>query len=166
MSTDDSFSEDKDKSSASDCVALEQRINSRTTISAKAKSKFDLIYSSRSALKDELVYQLSSCIKINWNTLETFYKYHDRAKSVLYRINLYDLSVIDIRADQSKGIFIINISDLLPTLRNQLEQLRRSDLRGFDELVTEAIQTLLEGIDQRYYHVAGLAYKVTWRFDS
>jgi hypothetical protein len=165
MATENRFSEDKDKSSAGDCVASERKIPNTKTISAKVKSISGLNYSSKAALKDELVYQLSSCIKINWNTLETFYKYHDRAKSVLYRINLYDLSVIDIRADQSKGVFVINISDLLPALRNQLEQLRRSDPKGFDELVTEAIQTLFEGINKRYYHIAGLPYKVTWRFE-
>jgi hypothetical protein len=103
---------------------------------------------------------------MNWHTMEISHKYHERAKSVLYRINLYNLSAIDVRgATQSKGIFVINTNDLLPPLRNELEQLKRSDPRGFDEIVTEAIQTLLEGINERYYHIAGLSYKVTWRFE-
>ena len=160
MDTKNRLSEDKDKSSV---CSSEQRLPSSTTVSAKAKSKSQICYLSRAALKDELVYQLSSRIRMNWHTLETSNKYHDRAKSVLYRINLYDVSAIDVMAAQSKGIFVIKTHDLLSPLRNELEQLKRSDPRGFDEIVTEAIQTLLEGINERYYHIVGLPYKVTWR---
>ena len=103
---------------------------------------------------------------MNWDALEISYKYHERAKSVLYRINLYDLSAIDITADESKGIFVINTSDLSPSLRDELEQLKVSDPKGFDELVTEVVQTILEGMNKRYYHIAGLPYKVTWRFEA
>ena len=145
---------------------LERNVPIRTAISAKAKGKSGRIYSSRSALKDDLVCQLSSQVKMNWNTLEISSKYHERAKSVLYRINLYDLSAVDIAVDESKGIFVINTSDLTPTLRNELEQFKKSDPRGLDEVVTEAVQILLEGINKRYYHTAGLPYKVTWRFES
>jgi hypothetical protein len=101
---------------------------------------------------------------MNLKTLDIIDKYHEQAKSVLYRINLYDFSAIDIAADESKGIFVINTSDLSPTLYNELEQLRGSDPKAFDEVVTEAVQTILEGINKRYYHIAGLPYKVTWRF--
>jgi hypothetical protein len=99
-------------------------------------------------------------------TFETIDKYHERAKSVLYRINLYDLSLFDITAVKSKGIFIINASDISASLSHELETLKESDPRGFDELVTEAIQAILEGINKRYYHIAGLPYKVTWRFED
>ena len=164
MSTDIRFSKDKDKSSSGDYAVSEWRVLSRTIVSAKAKSKSRLVYSSRSALKDELTYQLSSAVKMNLKTLDIIDKYHEQAKSVLYRINLYDFSAIDIAADESKGIFVINTSDLSPTLCNELEQLRGSDPKAFDEVVTEAVQTILEGINKRYYHIAGLPYKVTWRF--
>lgn len=163
MSTENRFSEHKDKSCSAD---PERNISGRTTVSAKAQSKSRLIHLSRSALKDELVFQLSSRVKMNWYTLEISNKYHEMAKSVLYRINLYDLSAIDITADDSKGIFVINISDLSRALCNELEQLKRSDPKAFDEIVTEAVQILLEGINKRYYHVAGLPYKVTWRFET
>ncbi len=116
------------------------------------------------ALKDELTYQLSSA-KMNLKTFEIIDKYHEQAKSVLYRINLYDFSAIEIASAESKGIFVINTSDLSPTLYHELEQLKRSDPKGFDEVVTEAVQTILEGINKRYYHIAGLWYKVTWRFE-
>jgi hypothetical protein len=131
MSTDIRFSEDKDKSCS---VDPERNVPNRTTISAKAKSISGLVYSSRSALKDELVYQLSSTVKMNLKTFEIISKYHEQAKSVLYRINLYDFSAIDIAADKSKGIFVINTSDLSPTLCNELEQLKGSDPKAFDEV--------------------------------
>jgi hypothetical protein len=53
---------------------LERNVPIRTIISAKVRSKSGLTYSSRSALKDELVYQISSRIRINWHTFETSYK--------------------------------------------------------------------------------------------
>ncbi len=136
-----------------------------TIVSPEANIKSEVIHSSKPALKDKLVYQLSSTVKMNWNTLQITNKYHEKAKSVLYRINLYDFSAVDISTCQSEGIFVINKSDLSPTLCDELEQLKSSDPRAFDEIVTEAIQTLLEGVNKRYYHVAGLPYKVTWRFD-
>jgi hypothetical protein len=158
MSTANKHSEDKDKSYADDYAI-------QTVLSARAKRKSGLAYSTRAALKDELVYQLSSRVRMDWDTLEISNKYHERAKSVLFRINLYDLSAVDIMADKSAGIFVINTSDFLPLLCEELEQLKRLDPRGFDELVTEAVQTILEGINKRYYHIAGLPYKVTWRFE-
>src|SRR6476660_9690243 len=66
----------------------EHRVPSRMTLSVKARNKSRLSELSRAALKDELVYQLSSATKINWKTLEIIDKYHERAKSVLYRINV------------------------------------------------------------------------------
>lgn len=75
------------------------------------------------------------------------------------------LLLILLLMDQEGGIFVINTSDLTPTLCSELEQLKRSDPKGFDELVTEGVQTILEGINKRYFHIAGLPYKVTWRFD-
>lgn len=102
---------------------------------------------------------------MNWNTFQSANKYHEKAKSVLYRINLYDFSAVDIATCNSGGIFVINTSDLSPTLYDELEQLKSSDPRAFDELVTESVQTLLEGVNKRYYHVAGLPYRVIWRFE-
>jgi hypothetical protein len=161
LSTRNRFSEDKDKSSVDD---LEQNIPSPTTISARARNKSRLRSLSKGALKDELVYQLSSAAKVDFKTLEIVDKYHEQAKTVLYRINLYDLSAVDIATADSKAIFVINTSDI-KVLYAELERLKSSDPRGFDEVVTEAIQTLLEGVNKGYYHIAGLPYKVTWRFE-
>ena len=127
---------------------------------------------SRAALKDELVYQLSSKIAIDWNrllnqlrfeieidwdALETHQKYQERAEFVLYRINTWNPA--------KPPVFVINTTDLTSSLRSELEQLKNIDPKGFDKLITEAIQTIFEGINARYYHTAGLSYKVAWRFE-
>jgi hypothetical protein len=108
-------------------------------------------------IKDELTYQLSSKCIINWKTLEFTHKYIERAEFVLYRINLWDPA--------TPPVFVINTSDLTPSLRTELERLKSSSPRQFDKIATESIQTLFEGINERYYHVAGLPYKVSWRLD-
>lgn len=125
--------------------------------------------SSKTAIDwDKLVNQLRFEIRIDWDALQTSQKYYEQAKAVLYRINLYDLSVIDINTTstiKSKAVFIINTSDLTRSLRTELEQVHDIDPMGFDKVVTEAVQTLFEGINARYYHITGLSYKVTWRFE-
>lgn len=125
---------------------------------AKATSKTNKNRLSVGAIKDEIIYQLSSKCIINWKTLEITHKYFRRAEFVLYRINLWNPA--------APPVFIINTSDLTPQLYAELEQLKVSSPRQFDKVVTEAVQTLLEGINKRYYHTAGLPYKVTWRFES
>jgi hypothetical protein len=90
MSTENRFSEDKDKPFAGACAATEWKIPSTKTISARTKGISEITYSSRAALKDELVYQLSSRIRMNWHTMEISHKYHERAKSVLYSALLHD----------------------------------------------------------------------------
>ena len=50
---------------------------------------------------------------------------------------------------------MINCSDLKEQLLNELEQLKHCDPRLFDKTVTEAIQSLMESVNQRYYHVSG-----------
>jgi hypothetical protein len=84
-------------------------------------------------------------------------KYYEQAEFILYRINTWN--------HKTPPVFIINTSDLTRLLYSELEQLKAISPRQFDKLVTEAVQTLLEGINKRYYHIAGLPYKVTWRFE-
>jgi hypothetical protein len=57
------------------------------------------------------------------------------------------------------------MSDISKPLLVELDQIKELDFKTFDKLVTEAIQTIMEGLNGRYYHVSGLSYKVTWRFD-
>ena len=102
------------------------------------------------AIFDELVYQLSSAssftIDENTGHIHITHKYYDIAEIVLYRINIWNPST-------------------RPVLQKELEQLKRSDPRLFDRVVTDTIQALMEGINERYYHVSGVAYKISWRFD-
>jgi hypothetical protein len=126
----------------------------------------------KAALRDELVYQLSSKtvidwdklvnqlrfeIKTDWDLLQTTQKYHERAEFVLYRINTWNAA--------TSPVFVINTSDLTQSIRTELDQLQNIDPQGFDRVVTEAIQILFDGINSRYYHITGLSYKVTWRFE-
>jgi hypothetical protein len=118
------------------------------------------------AIKDELVYQLSSTcpyeVVMDDNRLTPYIrfraKYYEQAEFILYRINTWN--------PKTPPVFIINTSDLTKKLQKELEQLQKSDSIGFDKLVTEAVQSLLESVNQRYYHINGIAYKVTWRFES
>jgi hypothetical protein len=109
-------------------------------------------------IKDELTFQLSSTksslIDEKNRDIPTINKYHDHAEFVLYRINLYKPS----------PEFLINRSDLTSRLKNELERLYKSSPKLFEQIVTESVQTILEGVNQRYYHVNGIPYKVTWRF--
>src|SRR5690348_15858403 len=84
-------------------------------------------------------------------------KYYKHAKVVLYRINTWN--------PKTQPVFVINTQDLTKKLQNELEQLRKCDSIGFDELVTEAVQHILESVNRRYYHINGIAYKVTWKFE-
>ena len=61
-------------------------------------------------------------------------------------------------------IFIINTADISKSLYVELEHLKQTNPRAFDKLVTEAIGTIFEGINERYFHVTGLPNKVNWRF--
>jgi hypothetical protein len=114
-----------------------------------------------SYIKEELIYQLSSAslveIDKETNVIHITHKYYDLAEFVLYRINLWNPA--------TPPVFTINTSDLTPSLYTELEQLKVSSPHQFDKVVTEAVQTLLEGINKRYYHIAGLLYKVTWRLE-
>ena len=117
------------------------------------------------AIKDELVYQLSSTcpfeVVMDGKRATPFIrfraKYYDLAEFILYRINTWN--------SKTPPVFVINTSDLTKKLQKEIERLQDKDPLGFDKLVTEAVQSILESINQRYYHVNGIAYKVTWRFE-
>lgn len=115
-------------------------------------------YWTTSAIIDELISQLSSAsvfiIDEDTGTIRIKHKYYDQAEFCLYRINIWKIS----------PVFVINCSDLSKQLQNELEQLKNSDPRLFDKTVTEAIQSLMEGVNQR--HVSGTAFKVSWRFED
>jgi hypothetical protein len=122
------------------------------------KRKVSEIWTS-AAVKDELTFQLSSAISFkiddNSQVIHITHRYYNRADLVLYRINVYE----------PPPDFIINLSDISPKLRSQLEQVYKSSRDAFDRLVTEAVQSILESINQRYYHVSNITYKVRWRFE-
>ena len=115
-----------------------------------------------SYIKDELIYQLSSAslvaIDKETNVIHITHKYYDFAEFILYRINIWN--------PKTPPIFVINTSDLTKKLQKELEQLRQRDSIGFDKLrYRSCAQSILESVNQRYYHINGIAYKVTWRFE-
>jgi hypothetical protein len=124
------------------------------------KEKSDLAGSvlSNAALRDKLVHELGSVATyeiMKDGSIVIRRKYFDAAEHVLYRVNIWS----------SKPLIVINTSDLSQSLRIELEQLRNTDPIRFDKTITEAIESLMTGLNERYYFVSNIAYKVQWRFD-
>jgi hypothetical protein len=114
---------------------------------------------SNAAIRDELSSQLGSkaIYEItNDGHIIIDHKYYDQAEYVLYRVSIW----------KPLPVFVINCSDLKEQLQNELEQLKDCDPRLFDKTVTQAVQSLIESVNQRYYHVSGAAFKVLWRFED
>ncbi|MGB0028837.1 MAG: hypothetical protein WBP64_18575, partial [Nitrososphaeraceae archaeon] len=112
---------------------------------------------SNAALRDKLVHELGSVVthEIKDGSIVIRRKYFITAEHVLYRLNIWS----------SKPLFIINTSNLSQSLRAELEQLKITDPIRFDKTITEAIESLMTGLNERYYLVSNIAYKVKWRFD-
>jgi len=131
-------------------VELESRNVQRTY-------QYDNCSWSTASIVDELIYQLSSACSFTIDEnkqIHISHKYYDRAEFILYRINIYKPS----------PEFVISRSDLTDRLQGELEQLYISSPKTFNKIVTKAVQVILEGVNQRYYHVNRIAYKVRWRF--
>jgi hypothetical protein len=114
---------------------------------------------STAAIRDELSSQLGSAAIYeitNDGHIIIDHKYYTGAEYVLYRVSIW----------KPLPVFVINCSDLSEQLLNELEQLKNRDPMLFDKTVTEAIQSLMESVNQRYYHVSGAAFKVSWRFED
>ena len=126
---------------------------------AIAEERAELQLLSTAAIRDELSSQLGSATIYEITTdghIIIDHKYYTSAKHILYRVSIWKPS----------PVFVINCSDLKEQLLNELEQLKNCDPRLFDKIVTEAIQSLMESINQRYYHVSSTAFNVLWRFED
>lgn len=113
---------------------------------------------SNAALRDKLIHELGSVTTyeiMKDGSIAIRRKYFDAAEYVLYRLNIWS----------SKPLFVINTSDLSQSLYEALEQLKKTDPIRFDKTITEAIESLMIGLNERYYLVSNIAYKVKWRFD-
>jgi hypothetical protein len=83
------------------------------------------------------------------------HKYYDRGEWYLYRVNVW----------QPPPIFVINISDLKQRVKSELKELS-STPECRDDIITKAIGRILESINQRYFHICGIAGKIRWRLDQ
>ena len=141
---------------------IQEEKRSNIIIGTRAESKIEVKVQvlSNAAIRDELVYQLGSAATYEITddkTVRINRKYYDLAGYVPYRINIWPTM---------RPLFVINTSDLSQSLRDELEQLQSCNPNQFDKTVTEAIDSLMEGVNKRYYHVSGVANKIKWRFDS
>ena len=90
------------------------------------------------AIEDELIYSLYAATTLFLHGSNKIFpirqKYVEQAKNILYRINLF----------QPVPIFVINISDIPPSLQKQLEKITLSQKR---DVITGAVARILEDID-------------------
>ena len=111
------------------------------------------------ALKDELIFHLCSinsyCIDEKSGVIRISHKYYDQAESIIYRINVW----------KPPPVFVINESDLIPKLKEELYDLSQSSPETLNRLVTQVVGEILEIVNPRYYHVAGVGANIRWRFE-
>jgi hypothetical protein len=141
-------------------VMTEQK-RDNITLEARSKSKSEINGQvlSNAAIRDELSFRLSSAATYEItkdNHIIINRKYYDRAGNILYRLRIW----------ATPPVFVINTSDLSQQLCDELDRLKNCDPKKFNKTVTEAIESLMEGINNRYYNVSGIAYKISWRFES
>lgn len=108
-------------------------------------------YYTTAALKDRLTKQLSSTLETNGNSENTVYKYHEYAKKLLYKINIF----------KPIPIFEISIVDLSQELIKEFQMLHDETL---NEIVIDAISRLYECVDFDYYRTSEIRGKIKWRF--
>jgi hypothetical protein len=141
------------------CISVSSSPFTNTSTSNREEEEINRPILSSAAIRDELAFQLGSAATreiTNDEHIRIDHKYYARAEYVLYRISIWKIS----------PVFVINCSDLSQQLQEELEKLKKNDTGLFDKTVTEAIQSLMESVNQRYYHVSGVAFKVSWRFED
>jgi hypothetical protein len=110
------------------------------------------------ALQDELTFCLCSVnlyvIREDAKEIHISHKYYDQAESMIYRINEW----------QPLPVFVINISDLIPKLKKELENLLVTP-ETLNRVVIHVICRIFENIDERYYHLSGIMNRIKWRFE-
>jgi hypothetical protein len=142
--------------------------NNNSSFSKKEKNSFNLPWSI-SKIEEELVLHLSSYsdaeIKekdygsinnnTNCNTIEEIvikHPYQEQAKDILYKINLSNRPLK----------FKIYNNTLSPKLKEELNNLHKTNKEAFNEIVTNAVKRLYESIDFQYFHINGIGGKIKW----
>ena len=111
------------------------------------------------AIMDQLIYErfFAKTFNIDFrDQIRTTQKYFDLAKFLSLSSQLIE--------PFHAPIFIIKCFHLSQRLQNKLGDLK-IDHKSFGRVVMDSIQWLLEGINSRYFHISGAAFKTQWRFD-
>ena len=140
--------------------------NNNTSFSKKEENCFNLPWSI-SKIEDELVLHLSSyndleikekdCGNINNSNssikeIVIEHPYQEQAKDIIYKINLANKPLI----------FKIYSNTLSPKLKEELNNLHKTNNEVFTETVTNAVKRLYESIDYQHFHINGIGGKIKW----
>ncbi|HZD36724.1 MAG TPA: hypothetical protein VE130_16080 [Nitrososphaeraceae archaeon] len=110
------------------------------------------------AIEDEIVYSLYGATTLFLHEGNKIFhirqKYVEQAKIILFRINVF----------QPIPVFVINLSDLSPSLKRELKQIMRCP-EILEEVVTNAVARILEDVNPKYFRVSGVRRNIIWRFD-
>jgi hypothetical protein len=113
----------------------------------------------KEGLIDELVFRVGSITSFEINEvtkeISISHKYYDRAEWLIYRINRY------------KPIpeFVFNLSDLTYRSKREVTRLLVSAPATLNDVMTNTVRRIVEAVDPKYYHLAGIHGKIRWRID-
>lgn len=126
--------------------------------SIEGASLSDPDHYTNAAIEDELVYSLYGVTTLILQGSKDGFpirqKYVEQAKKNLYRINVF----------QPIPIFVINTSDLPPSLKKELEKIMHYP-KQLEEIITGAVCRILEDVNPRYFRISGIRRNIKWRID-
>jgi hypothetical protein len=104
------------------------------------------------AIEDNLVSTISShnTAEIDKEGIHIKWRYQDQAKTLIYRINVYD----------PLPEFVIFTEDIPEGLSQQLNDL---DIALRKKVITNAVRRIYESVDPEYFHKNSISGKVKWR---
>ena len=123
-------------------IYLYKRRVGRRRIKQSGKNSI-LIHSTPLPIEDEIVYSLYGATTLFLSDGNKIFpirrKYVEQAKKILHHINVF----------RPVPVFVINMSDISPTLKRELEKITQSEIR---EVITGAVARILEDVDPRFSH--------------
>ena len=108
-----------------------------------------------SEIKEENASNINSNNNNNNNNIKEIvikHPYQEQSKRMLYKINLANRPLV----------FKIHSNTLSPKLKEELNQLYKTNKEVFNEIVTNSVKRLYESIDYQYFHTNGIGGKIAW----